>query len=137
MAGYSWRQAAENLEHRQIAVQMRAEGATFAQIGEALGVSRQAVSVMIRRTIRRVEGDAVEEYRTLWNARLEADYQKLDAAADKGDWQAIGVRIRISERAAKLLGLDAPTQIEHSGHVDVTKLGDDELRAIVEASRSR
>ena len=137
MAGYNWRQAAENLEHRQIAVQMRAEGATFPQIGEALGISRQAASGLVRRTIQRVEGDAVNKYRMLWNARLEADYKKLDDAADEGDVQAIAVRIRISERAAKLLGLDAPTQIEHSGSLDVTQLGDDELRAIVEASRSR
>lgn len=135
--GYDWKQAAESLEHRQIALQMRAEGASLKKIGAALGVSHQAVSQMLQRAIRRVEGEAVNEYRMLWNARLESDYQKLDKAANQGDVQAIAVRIRITERAAKLLGLDAPTQIEHSGHIDVTELGDDELRAIVETSRGR
>lgn len=113
--GYDWKQAAEGLEHRQIALQMRADGHTMTQIGEALGISRQAVSVMIRRTIRRVEGDAVHELRTVWNARYEADYHALDSKAGRGDHDAINARSRIGAQFALLNGLNAPIRQEITG----------------------
>jgi len=118
-AGYNWQQAAENLEHRQIALQMRAEGHTLAQIGEVLGITRQTVGVMIRRTIKRVEGDAVHELRTVWNARYEADYHALDVKAAAGDVDAISARTRIGAQVALLNGLNAPTQTHVTGDQEI------------------
>lgn len=136
-AGYNWRQAAEHVESRQIALRMRAEGYTLSQIGDALGLTKQSVHSMLRRAIQRVDTEGVGELRAVWNARYEADYHALDAKAQAGDVDAINARTRIGASVATLNGLNAPVQLEHSGHVDVTQLGDDELRAIIEASRSR
>jgi predicted transcriptional regulator len=36
-------------ERRRLVAEMRAEGRTLAEIGEVMGVTRQAVSVMLRR----------------------------------------------------------------------------------------
>ena len=61
--GYNWKQAAQTLERRQIALRMRAGGATLSEIGDALGVSKQAVSKMLRKVIRSVEAEEVQALR--------------------------------------------------------------------------
>jgi hypothetical protein len=105
-----WKQRTDTLERRLRAVQMRAEGATFDEIGAALGVTKEAARrLILRATSKPLEGQ-VARLRELWTARHEADWHALDDAAASGDWQAINVRTRIGERVAKLWGLDAPAQ---------------------------
>jgi hypothetical protein len=59
---------------------------------------------------------------------------KLLQAIDRGEVVPI---IFFLKTQAKDRGYVERNEVEHSGSLDVTKLGDDELRAIVEASRSR
>lgn len=54
--------------------------------------------------------------------------QKLQRRINAGDDKAIGCALRIMERRAKLLGLDAPLEIDHSGTIEV-KMTDEQLDA--------
>lgn len=104
----------------QQALELRRWGATFRQIGETLGISEQAVERAVDRALRRMDLDS--EPARLAVRKLEVD--RLDryllALATKikgGDTTAIDRALRIQERRATLLGLDAPkrTQSEHAG----------------------
>jgi len=118
------------------AIRLRKMGYAYEQIAAQLGwKSRQAAYAAIKAALQADQHEAVEEMRTLEGLRIDDLQKAIYASALKGDLAAQDRVRHLMERRARLFGLDAPTQVEHSGHIDVTQLGDDELRAIVEASR--
>ena len=102
-------------ERRQIAIAMRREGATYDQIGSRLGISTTAAYNHVTKALESIQ-KAIENDADLYRA-LEAD--RLDAlqaaiwpqAAGEGDLKAIDRVLRVMERRAKLLGLDAPAKV--------------------------
>ena len=56
----------------------------------------------------------------LENQRLDYLQEKLGDRIEAGDLSAINTYLRISERRAKLNGLDGAQKIEHSGGVAIT-----------------
>lgn len=104
---------AQAAEHEKAAFALRIAGATYAQIGAQLGVTRQAAYKMVARVLERTRNDAdtgANELRRLETERLDALQVALWGLASKGDAGAIDRILKIMERRARLLGLDAPTR---------------------------
>jgi hypothetical protein len=105
-------------KHQQmiLALDLRASGATFSQIGAALAVSKPRAFRIVRKALDELVEhctDTAERVRKLELYRL--DRIRLALEPKKGDPRAADTLIRISERVARLHGLDAPQRIEASG----------------------
>src|ERR1700745_1333908 len=103
--------------HQQMirALELRAAGASFRQIGEALSVSKPRAFRIVRRALdEMVEHcrETAERVRQLELYRMDRIRLALDPK--KSDPRVADTLIRISERVAKLHGLDAPQRIEAS-----------------------
>ena len=100
-----------------MAISLRREGQSFAQIGQALGITKQSAHNLVKTALDRL-ADETREVTAQWRA-LEAD--RLDclqvAAWDKaieGNLPAIDLVLKIMERRAKLLALDQPIKVTHN-----------------------
>lgn len=112
------RRATKSAVQRKTALQMRTEGHTFEQIGQALGVSRQAAHAAVVRELAVV----AEDRKALAGHVLDQELERIDYVmrslrpkVDKGDPKAAQAFLAAMNRRAKLLGLDAPTRNEHTG----------------------
>jgi hypothetical protein len=104
--------------HQQMiqALELRAAGASFRQIGEALSVSKPRAFRIVRKALDELVEhctETAERVRQLELHRLDRYRLALDSR--KSDPRTVDTLIRISERVAKLHGLDAPQRIEASG----------------------
>ena len=100
------------------ALELRKAGATYVQIAEALGISRAGAHKVVLRALARLEkeaGEEAEHLRRLEIERLDAMLLAIWPHVKKGSLGAIDRAIRIMERRAKLLGLDAPTKADIQG----------------------
>ncbi len=119
-------------ERAEKAVIARIEGCNYREIGEQLGVSRQAAHKMVRKEMakRRLELDeTIDEFIFLENERLDMLARPLWDKIEKGDIPSINTMLKIMVRRSKLLGLDAETY--HSRNNQTSSYGDvlaDKLR---------
>ena len=102
-------------EKRAQALSLRKAGATYEQIGQHLGVTKQRAAQMVREAMDATIREPADNLRALEDQRLDDLLRGLYAQAVKGDLGAIDRILRIMERRAKLLGLDAPVRTEVSG----------------------
>src|SRR6516165_645903 len=98
-------------KHQQmiLALDLRASGASFRQIGEALSVSKPRAFRIVRKALDDLVlhcQEKAERVRQLELYRL--DRLRLALDPKKSDPRVADTLIRISERVAKLHGLDAP-----------------------------
>lgn len=96
---------------QQRAMALRLGGASFRQIGQALGVSQMQAYRDVQESLRAVvalRDSQVEEFRELELARLDGLLVALAAGVRTGSVDAINGARRISESRRRLLGLDAP-----------------------------
>lgn len=111
--------------HRR-AVEMRTQGHTYQQIADACGVSMsaayKAVCTYLEQT-RAIAREAAEEVRRIELDRLDRMLAAVAPKAEDGDLQAVQTAIKLQERRAKLLGLDAPaeTRTTHDAAPDVVR----------------
>ena len=102
-------------ERRKIAVAMRREGATYEHIANHLGVSTTAAHKHVTRALESIQAATEKEvdlYRALEGERLDAMQAAIwPQAVEEGDLKAIDRILKLMERRAKLLGLDAPTKV--------------------------
>ena len=132
-------------ERRKLALEMRARGLPYREIGEQLGVSMQAAHRLVvtaLEALRTETGEAAADLRTLELERCDKMLAGLWEAATSGDTGAVSAALRVAERRSRLLGLDAPQKAEVSGPagqpiaLEATRLDDADLRALAEiASR--
>ncbi len=126
-------------ERRARAVRLRKAGATFSDIGRALGISRQAAHKLVLRVLEHMTKEAQEEaniLRFIEAERLDALHLALWPRAIKGDCSATDKILRIMERRARLFGLDKPIKVastdldgEHLSALHVTQPLSDTERA--------
>ena len=105
-------------KHQQMiqALELRAAGASYRQIGETLGVSKPRAFRIVSAALDELTvhcRDTAERVRLLELHRL--DRYRLALDGKKSDPRTADTLIRISERVAKLHGLDAPQKTELSG----------------------
>lgn len=122
---------AEIEQRRKIVAANLQSGLSITKIAEALGVSKATVSADAKAIYREWKADR----NICVDAILESELSRLDRALAaiwpsvcKGHLTAIDRMLRIQERRAKYLGLDAPTRIQ-----DVSNLSDEELRQLLSA----
>ena len=108
-----------SVDRRSEALALRKLGATYVEIGEQLGVTGgrawqivQAAFAEQRETMAEKAADAID----VELLRLDAMLFALRTKLMKGNCRAIETALRISDRRAKLLGLDAATKTEVTGH---------------------
>jgi DNA-binding CsgD family transcriptional regulator len=104
-------------ERKLQALELRKGGATFQQIGDALGISKQNAHKHVMTALTAMNEQIAEEasvMRTLELERLDKLWFAMYRQATQGNQGAVDRCIRIMERRAKLLGLDAPTRTELS-----------------------
>jgi predicted transcriptional regulator len=106
--------AIQRAELEASAVEMRKRGATYMQIAKTLGVADTVVFDYVSKALARLNTHTTEELGVLRQMEL----QRLDslmfsawAAAQRGESRAIETVLKIMERRAKMLGLDAPTKL--------------------------
>lgn len=118
-------------------VSLRLAGHTFPAIAELLGKPKGSVH---RAFVRAFEvhkaqmAEDVADLRALEVARLDRMLSAIAARVEKGDDKAIDRALKIGERRARLLGLDAPLKVaptDPSGDGTYNPL----LAAIAEAAR--
>jgi len=99
-----------------VALELRASGASYMQIGKALSVSKPRAFRIVRKALDELLEhcrETAERVRQLELHRLDRYRLALDSR--RSDPRAVDTLIRISERVAKLHGLDAPQRFEASG----------------------
>jgi len=95
-------------------------GMNYRRIGEKYGVSHQMVSEAIRgylKQLRAISLRSVVEYRQVQLERIQAVYNALWPNVMRGKVDAINALIRVMDREARLLGLDAPTRVDITARV--------------------
>jgi hypothetical protein len=113
----------EAVEKRRKAIELRKAGATFQDIADAVGYSgpgaaHKAVKVALDEMIREPTLDLIN----LELMRLDALLMTLFPQALKGSLGAVDRVLRIMERRAKLLGMDAPTQVSFTWESEILEL---------------
>lgn len=113
---------------------MRVEGHSNPAIAAQFEITPQRVGQILAKYSRDLIHPAVAEYREIWIERLDFMWERLKASGklDKGDPAAIASGVRIAERYAKLVGLDAAIKID----AEVTPIDprEIELRGLIEAA---
>lgn len=98
------------------ALELRMAGATYQQIADALSYrSKGEAFRSVERALAQEMGRAEtlrNEYRALTLGRLERLIRSLWTKALGGDLQAVDRVLRLVERQSRILGLDAPVQID-------------------------
>lgn len=105
---------------RMQVLELRKSGASLRQIADLVHVAPETVRKDIQAVfavLHREQQATAEAHRDLELARLDDYLIRLDSQIKDGNAQAIDRALRISERRAKLLGLDAPVKQELSGDI--------------------
>lgn len=104
---------------------LRASGASWAEVGRALGMDRSNAHKVGMRALAREHSEAADDLRRTESERLDRMQKALWLDATNGDRTAIDRVLRIMERRARLFGLDAPQR-----HV-VTSALDESIEALL------
>lgn len=108
--------AAEHAEQQRKALELRKAGASYDQIASQLKVSNRSVAwKLVKTAIDDIIREPAEEVLQLELARLDAMLLGVWTDAKGGNAAAIDRALRIMDRRASYLGLDAPKRSEHSG----------------------
>lgn len=100
-----------NEARRVEAMNLRLAGFSYESIAERMGVSESAVHALIGRTLEKAVNYSVDQLREVENARLDRAQAAIWTRVLSGDEKAIDSFLRISQRRARLNGLDAPQQV--------------------------
>lgn len=116
------------MERQRRALELRKAGHTFQEIADQLGWkgpqgAHNAVMSALKKTLQ----EPADELRTLELERLDTMLNALWPAilrGDRGSPRAAEVALKIMDRRAALLGLDAPKQVEDHRTVTVTLMAE-------------
>ena len=100
------------------ALALRIAGATYRQIGERLKVHYTTAFKAVQHELAGLDAiklQQAERLRDLEVERCERLILGLWSNATRGDDKSVHAVLRVMERKAKLLGIDAPTQVEQVG----------------------
>lgn len=114
---------------RAEAFALRRQGESFESIATHLGVAPKTVSIWVREAIRAIPEEEAADLRSLELTRLDAVLAPQMRLALAGDSFAVDRVLRIMERRARYLNLDAQSQagIEAVGNLlDALVMGQDE-----------
>jgi hypothetical protein len=110
--------AARGLEHQRQALELRRAGLGYEAIGAQLGLGKSQAHRLVKRALEEARAQVTanaDELRSEELSRLDGMLQGLWPRARKGEVTAVDRVLKIAERRAKLLGLDAPEKRELFG----------------------
>lgn len=112
--------AIDATEKQRQALELRKAGATFEQIAKQLDYATHVGAMKaVKSALKKVLREPAEELRQMEVERLDALMLPLWKQARDGNQGAVDRILKIMERRAKLLGLDAPVKQEHSGTIGI------------------
>jgi predicted DNA-binding protein (UPF0251 family) len=99
-------------------LKLRRDGLTLREIGKIVGVSHVTVDRWIKAALKETITPAADEVRTLEIERMDYYISRLTAQIERGNQVArnVEVAMKVAERRARLLGLDAPQEIDATVH---------------------
>ena len=100
----------EAVARRRKALEMHVQGATTYEIGDALGISRQAAYRLVDRALKRELLPTIEAARKVSLKRVAKATRLAMSLIEEGSADGIDKLVKCEERTGKLLGLDAPTK---------------------------
>ena len=106
------------LERQLQALDLRKAGFTYRAIGDRLGVDYTTAYKDVQSELKRLSAlalDSAGELRQMELERLDMLTKGLESMAAVGKPDAVSAYLRVMERRAKLLGLDAPVRQEVTG----------------------
>lgn len=112
---------ARKLKHQAQALDLRRAGHSYAQISQKLGISRSSAHQLVHEGLddaRQQITASADELRMEELARLDGMLAKIYPKAARGDMAAADRVLKIGERRARLLGLDAPVRTALQGGGD-------------------
>ncbi|WP_163567128.1 helix-turn-helix domain-containing protein [Fodinicola feengrottensis] len=92
-------------------VKLNLAGHSYRAIGRRLGISHETVSRRVTAGIAQIVIPAATEMRKVELERLDGYLLALQPAIERGDDKAITTALRIQERRARYLGLDAALEL--------------------------
>ena len=113
--------AARALSRQAQALELRRSGRSYSEIAQKLGISKSRAHELVRTGIdgaRAQVAGSSDELLALELSRLDGLLAKVYPMAAQGDLQAVDRVLKICERRARLLGLDAPTRTALQGGGD-------------------
>ena len=125
----STEQKVEIAERRKRALDLRLAGLSFRAIAKAEGVSHATIISDIKEALADIPRSSAEELRQVESARLDQLQRAIWGDALKGDLGAVDKAVKIIDRRARLLGLDAPQQVQVSSDVDLDATAEKILKA--------
>lgn len=100
------------------AMHFRVKGLSYEKIGEQMGITMQAAHKLVQHGLSATRIQLAEDVESV----REVELQRLDLAIavvmehlEAKDVTATAHLVKLQERRAKLLGLDAPDKYEHAG----------------------
>lgn len=111
------------------ALRLKILGTRDADIAATLGLSRPTVVKRIRHAIASHGETRVAEYREIAKQRYEAGIAALTPGLQAGDYEAIRLWFDGTAKYAKLVGAEAPVQVE--AHVTVETEQEKQLRDLL------
>ena len=104
---------AQTMAHELLALGLRQKGRSYRSIAEEMGVSHETARQCVKRAmdrLRPIVEERAEEVRELELSRLDIATNGLMPKVIEGDTYAIDKLVKVMDRRARLLGLDAPTK---------------------------
>lgn len=111
------------LEKRRQALELAKAGIDYQTIADRIGYnSRQAAWKAVNSAIKDIIRPPAEAVRDMQIARLDSMLASIWASVKQGQYGAIDRALKLEERRAKLLGLDAPvkTDLTNGGEITLT-----------------
>lgn len=108
------------------ALRLRLMGKSYQAIADEMGYANASGAAnAVKRALDRTVREPADELRQMAVQRLDAMLEPLWRRIANGDPRAVEVAIKLEERRAKLLGLDAPEQVQQQGELVVRLAGVD------------
>jgi hypothetical protein len=107
--------SAETQERRRQALDLRKRGLTYPQIAKAMSVSLGTAHKLVQTAISDIPKELAEDVRLLELERLDRMLAGMWPKAIAGDPKAVAAAVKIMDRRAKYLGIDAPIKAELTG----------------------
>jgi len=102
----------ERIDREREIVELRTEGYVWREIAQQVGMSTAGVYKAYNRAMTRVITPAVNEHRELELDRLDILQRTYWQPAVNGNLRAADFVLRVIDKRAKLLGLDAPIKVQ-------------------------
>ena len=121
-------QSVQSLDRQLKALELRKAGVNYQQIADTLGYANPSGAFKaVERALKALQKEPASELLALELERLDAMLVAIAPAVRAGNFGAIDRALKIAERRAKLLGLDAAAKLDvdsKSTHVFTLKIGD-------------